>query len=710
MAEPSEPDQAQDVIVDLPGNDRVIHVRVHLPNRPVDILAITVETIPAADAPAAPVVPSKLPPQQNADAAPEECAGTAVGANAAVPTRPLNVVLILADDLGWSDTSLMGTSRLHTTPNLRRLAERGMLFTNAYAASPLCSPTRASILTGQNPARIGITAPNCHLPMVRLKPSVRDNSAPNSPTLAVDSATRLDAKRVSLATRLSDAGYATGHFGKWHLGHAPYTPLEHGFDIDIPNHPGPGPAGSFVAPWKFRDFTERTPGEHIEDRMGDEAVAWIERHQDQPFFLNYWQFSVHAPFDAKPELIEAYRSRIDPQDEQRSPTYAAMVHSLDENVGKMLDALDRLGLTDQTAVIFYSDNGGNMYDQVDGTTPTSNRPLRGGKATLYEGGIRVPAIFAWPGVTAPASRSDARIQSTDLYPTVLHLLGLDPTPDHPLDSIDITPALQGEPLDRGPMFTYFPHQVQVPDNLPPAVSVHRDHWKLIRLFHANHEPATTNDEPPPLEPHAYRLYHLKDDIGERHDRSAEHPELVRELDELIDRFLEATAAVVPLPNPRYDPTAPPPPPRTRRPAASAPPASRPAPPRKIGRWNVSGDTSLERVGETLKLISKGGDPWIATTDLPQDLRGPFRVRLRLRSTAAGPAMLYYRTTEHPQFHRDQTVRFDLRHDGTWQDHEIQLPLPDLQALRLDPATAAGEVQIQEFQLIDNNNHPHSLLR
>lgn len=591
--------------------------------------------------------------------------------------RP-NVILILADDLGWSDTTLMGNTRLYRTPNLERLARRGMVFTRAYSASPLCSPTRASILTGQHPARLGITAPVCHLPEQRLTPSVRLSSPANSAATIVDSATRLDAKRVSLATRLRDAGYATGHFGKWHLGPEPYSPREQGFDVDIPHHPGPGPAGSFVAPWKFKNFKERTPAEHIEDRIADEAVAWIEQQRGQPFFLNYWQFSVHAPFDAKDALIEDYRSRIDPADAQRSPTYAAMVHSLDDGVGKILDAVDRLGIADNTAILFYSDNGGNMYSEVDGTVPTSNRPLRGGKATLYEGGIRVPAVVSWPGVTPPGGRSDAIVQSTDLYPTLLSLLGLEPTTDHPLDGVDLSPALRGEPFDRGPMFTYFPHLTRVPDHLPPGVSVHRGDWKLIRLFFEGSEGR-----------HAYRLYNLREDLGERQDLSARQSNLVQELDSLIDRFLDITAAVTPIRNPNHDPAAP------QTPAAG----NRPGP-RRFERWNLSGNAELSRDGDGLQLRSTGGDPWIATNDLPAGLRGPFKVRLSLRSTAAGPGMIYYRTPAHPKFDRAQSVTFDLRHDGQFRDYEIALPIEALVAVRLDPGNAPGEIEIRGFLIED----------
>jgi arylsulfatase A-like enzyme len=472
---------------------------------------------------------------------------------AAIPVRP-NIIFILADDLGWSDTTLYGITKFHKTPNLERLAKRGMTFSRAYSASPLCSPTRASILTGQSPARIGITAPNCHLPEVRMEASVADKAPPNKKSLQCESATRLDTSHFTLAEALKEAGYATAHFGKWHLGPEPYSPLQQGFDVDLPHTPGPGPAGSFVAPWKFKNFKERVPQEHIEDRMADEAVAWMEKNKDRPFFLNYWQFSVHAPFDAKKALIEKYRATANPADPQHSPTYAAMVESMDDSVGKLLDAVDRLGIADRTAIVFYSDNGGNMYNTVDGTTPTSNAPLRGGKATVYEGGTRVPCVVSWPQVTKAGTRSETLVQSSDFYPTILQLLDLKPRKDQIFDGISIADAFAGKPLARNAIFSFFPHSPGVPDTLPPAVTVTGNEWKLIRLFHEGENGA-----------HAYRLYNLKNDIGETRDLSAEQPDRVKALDALIEKFLADTKAVVPKPNPKFNPNAPAPKPGARKP-------------------------------------------------------------------------------------------------------------------------------------------------
>ncbi|MDZ4402531.1 sulfatase [Prosthecobacter sp.] len=454
-----------------------------------------------------------------------------------------NVLVILADDLGWSDTTLHGTTTLYQTPNLERLAKRGMTFTRAYSASPLCSPTRSALLTGQSPTRTGITVPNCHVPQVVLQATTGKKAPVDQKAIQPDPVTRLKTEYRTLAETLKDAGYSTAHFGKWHLGPEPYSPLQQGFDVDLPHHPGPGPAGSFVAPWKFANFKEKSPSEHIEDRMAVEAVAWMEQQKAKPFYLNYWMFSVHAPFDAKKANIEMHRARIDPKDAQRSPTYAAMIQSMDDAIGTLLDGLDKLKLADNTIIIFTADNGGNMYNEVDGTTPTSNRPLRGGKATMFEGGTRVPCVVVWPGIAASGSRSDAIIQSEDYYPTLLEGLALKPADGQRFDGHSILPALKGDALAGKAVFQYFPHNPGVPDWLPPSVSVHRDDWKLIRIFHGGEKGA-----------HRHLLFNLRDDLGEKNNLAAQKPELVTELDAMIEKFLSDTKAVVPVPNQAFDPS------------------------------------------------------------------------------------------------------------------------------------------------------------
>ncbi|MDF1862525.1 MAG: sulfatase, partial [Verrucomicrobiales bacterium] len=580
-----------------------------------------------------------------------------------------NILFILADDLGWADTTLYGHTSLYETPHLERLAARGMTFDRAYTASPLCSPTRSSILTGLHPARTGLTAPNCHTPKINLKATASDTAAPNRKLTAYDSVTRLDPKYETLAERYKEEGYTTAHFGKWHLGAEPYSPFEHGFDIDIPHHHGPGPAGSFVAPWKFKNFKEKYPKEHIEDRMGDEAVAFMEKHKDEPFFLNYWQFSVHAPFDAKADLIEKYRGKVDPNDEQRSPTYAAMVQSLDDNVGKMLDALDRLGIADNTIIVFFSDNGGNMYNEVDGTTPTSNRPLRGGKANNWDGGVRVPAVIVWPGTVKAGTRNDSLITSTDFYPTLLEMKGMKPSPDQQFDGVSIVPALKGETQERGPIFTFFPHSTNVPDTLPPSASVYEDNWKLLRLLHNGENGA-----------HDDRLFNLTEDIGERNNVAAGNPDRAASMAKQLDEFLKDTGAVYPKYNSQYDPVS-----------------------AKIGGTGLkpTKDCSLAIDNDELLVKATEKNSHITLT-LKQPL-APGDLKLRLHLRAPHPGNIALRWSEKgvkPLFFKDRLEHSKPFEGGKWET--ITIPFSAAQAVtsfRIDFMTPAGEIRVGKMEVI-----------
>jgi arylsulfatase A-like enzyme len=584
-----------------------------------------------------------------------------------------NIVLILADDLGAMDTTL-GGSTFHRTPNLERLARRGMLFTNAYSASPLCSPTRASIMTGQNPARCGITAPNCHLAQEVLKASTRARAKAGSRQVVTNSATRLSTDHLTLAEALKEAGYVTAHFGKWHLGREPYSPLEHGFDVDIPHWPGPGPAGSFVAPWKFPSFKERRPQEHIEDRMGDEAVAFMETHKDKPFFMNYWQFSVHAPFNAKADLIETYQKKVNPKNPQQSPTYAAMVHSLDDNVGKVLDAIDRLGIAEKTIVIFYSDNGGNMYNLVDGTTATSNAPLRGGKASMYEGGVRVPAVFIWPGVVRGGTRCNALIQSEDLYATILDMAELPARPHQALDSLSIVPALRGQAGLRDAVYTYFPHHPGVPDVVPPSVAIREGDWKLIRIFHDR-----------PDQTHRYELYNLKQDIGERRNLTTSQSKRVARMDTLIETFLKNTRAIRPLPNPNYRSTT----------------------SDRVDDWQAVGYVNLRQTDAGLQVRSCGEDPMTIQTTTPLSLRpGHHVLEMRMRSlSASGTARVLWKGSD-GDFNMQHSASVTVMDDGLWHEHRMELPLSQaVSVLRIVPAATQGVVHIEWIRIRSGQGKP-----
>lgn len=608
-----------------------------------------------------------------------------------------NVLFILADDLGWSDTTLFGTTKFYRTPNIERLATRGMTFTHAYSSSPLCSPTRASILTGLSPARIGITAPNCHLPTVTLKATVATSAAPNQKAIMPGSVTRLNTEYYTLAEMFRDQGYATGHFGKWHLGAPPYSPLEHGFDVDVPHWPGPGPAGSYVAPWSYPDFDPATPKEHIEDRMAKEAVAFMEDHKDEPFFLNYWMFSVHAPFDAKESLIDQYRKRIDPEDPQRSPTYAAMIESMDDAVGTLLDAVDRLQIADNTIIVFASDNGGNMYNEVDGTTATSNAPLRGGKATMYEGGVREPAIVIYPGMVKENSRSDEVIQSSDFYPTLLELLSIEPQEGQLFDGMSIVPALKGATLERDAIFTYFPHSPGIPEWLPPSVSVHHGDWKLIRIF-------CNGDQGQ----HRYKLFNLADDLGESKDLAAEYPDRVNELDALIEAFLADTAAVVPQPNPRFDPAKYQPGLEGKgvlKGSAKPPAVPKNRPPGKpVAGWRPSGQCRLSIVDNSLVVVSIGGDPHLSFS-LPAAIdEDKLTLQFTMSSSARGSGQVFWHEQGvTPAFFRDRSRSFDVVQDGQAHSYAVDFsPAAPVVAIRIDPAQGAGSISLSTIRLVAEN--------
>ncbi len=489
-----------------------------------------------------------------------------------LPVRP-NVVFFLVDDMGWMDTSVYG-SEYYETPNIERLAARGMTFTNAYSANPLCSPTRASLLTGQYPARLGFTAAWGHRrPVAEGRPFYAPHPPANEKVLTPRSVVALPPEEDTIADVLGAGGYATAHIGKWHIGREPDAwATERGFDVAFHGAPDAGPP-SYFSPYGFSDgpITDGPDGEYITDRLTDEALAFLEDHAREPFLLHLWHYGVHGPFGAKVELTERFRGKEDPRGVQGNPIMASMIASIDESLGRVLDKLEELGIDDRTIVIFSSDNGGDtesftgphiaFIDTLDADDPTraraadwkrlagdrgptSNLPLRRGKGYLYEGGTRVPLIVAWPGVVAPNSTSNAVFTSPDYFPTVLSMVGIAPGRAKVLDGLDLVPVLRGEASsadwEERAVFCHFPHRF--PYGRLPGVSVRRGRWKLIRWFE-------TDD----VRTSPFELYDLEADLGETNDVSAAQPDVVRELDALIDRHLADTGARVPIPNPNYDP-------------------------------------------------------------------------------------------------------------------------------------------------------------
>ncbi|MBU6301494.1 MAG: sulfatase [Verrucomicrobia bacterium] len=480
---------------------------------------------------------------------------------AAYPADRPNVLLILADDLGVRDLGCFG-SRYHETPNIDRLASRGLRLTQAYSASPLCSPTRSSIMVGQAPARTGITSPVCHLPTVVLEKQLGSG---NARVQVANSLTRLKTEYHTLAEALREAGYATAHFGKWHLGHnlAPgdaYEPKDQGFEVDWPHTPkAAGPGGGYFAPWKkfiTDPAIEDEPGRHVDHRMADEAGRFIRESKGRPFFVNFWMFSVHSPWNARPAEIEHFRKKADPANPQKNPLYAAMVKGMDDAVGRLLQHLEESGEAENTLIVFWSDNGGYAYPPKQ-TDPagyaeipaTSNLPYRSGKASLYEGGTREPGIVVWPGKVKPGTTADFLIQSTDLYPTLLHICGAAPRADQKMDGFDQTAALTGGPPPRTRIFCHFPHgeaaRDSVMDGFYAGSSVRDGDLKLIRFY------ARAGDGSDELE-----LYDLSTDPGERRNLVREQPGVATRLNGLLDEFLKDTGAVIPRLNPNFGKVAP----------------------------------------------------------------------------------------------------------------------------------------------------------
>lgn len=496
-------------------------------------------------------------------------------ARAAPATKKPNVVLFLVDDMGWMDSSPYG-SRYYDTPTIARLADQGMRFTRAYS-QPLCSPTRACLLTGKNAARHGITSAVGHTaPAER---SLPESGPPAQAFVYPSSKTFLDPAEYTLAEALRDAGYVTGHFGKWHLGLSePHWPEPQGFDVAFHCHPDAGPPGGYFSPYgvsppggkqaKGRKrlsgtISDGPAGEYITDRLTAEATRFIETHvhekKDQPFFLNLWHYGVHGPWGHKELLTAEMAKRTDPTGRQDNPVMASMLKSIDESLGRVLDTLDRLGIADETIVIFTSDNGGNTHsmteeagpkkgrdDEGDTTVasyrkwagfrpPTNNAPLRDGKGTLYEGGVRVPLIVRFSGRVKPGTTSDALVGCTDVYPTLLDLAGIAADPTQVKDGISYAGVLRGTAARaRDDYVIWFPGR-------PHGSAAYAGDWKLIR----REEPAPQGDGS------TRELYNLANDLGETQNLAAQHPEKVRELEDVIDRLLADSAAVVPRPNPAY---------------------------------------------------------------------------------------------------------------------------------------------------------------
>jgi len=437
-----------------------------------------------------------------------------------------NVVLIVADDLGWSDLSYMG-STYYETPNIDKLSKSGMTFYNGYASSANCAPSRASMLTGKYHPFHGIY-------------SVKNSDRGNKKTrkiIPIKTKTKLELEYFILPEMLKSKGYSTGHFGKWHMGPKGYFPEQMGFDINIGGNEHGGP-GSYFSPYKYPNMSNGPKDEYLTDRIGDEVVKFIEKNKENNFFAYVPFFSVHTPIQSKSEYEKKYRNKESNEYHNRED-YAGMIQSLDENIGKILEKIDKLNLSKNTLIIFTSDNGGikaisNQY------------PLRAGKGSYYEGGIKVPMIFSWPEKIQAGSTSNERVSNIDFYPTIKKIIGYNKTID--LDGEDLTPIFNSKALKKRELYFHFPIYLE-PYNVHldsgsdplfrtrPGSVIIKDNWKLHHYYEDNN----------------FELYNLENDISESKNLININKEKKAELLKDLNNWRSKNNAPIPNKlNPFYD--------------------------------------------------------------------------------------------------------------------------------------------------------------
>ncbi|WP_208300365.1 sulfatase [Prosthecobacter fusiformis] len=611
-----------------------------------------------------------------------------------------NIVLFLVDDMGWMDSGVYG-SKYYETPNIDRFAERGMRFTRAYA-NPLCSPTRASVLTGKYATRHGILTASGHQPPQAAGHNFLPDEAPaNRPMISPESKNYLDPSEITLAEALKGVGYRTAHIGKWHLGlQEQHRPEKQGFDVAFHCAPDPGPPGNYFSPYgvitegqptaknKVGTITDSPDGEYIVDRQALEAVKFIAASKGQPFFLNLWSYGVHGPWGHKPEYTAEFAKKTDPRGVQGNPIMASMLRSVDECFGRIIDELDKQGLTENTIIIFYSDNGGNVHSNIASTAktakaekvkseamadwrkwagdrgPTDNSPLREGKSSLYEGGTRVPMIWSWGKRIKPGSVNDGSLVGhIDIYPTVLDLAGIAKPELQKMDGISLAPVLTGQgSLARTAFFNYFPYRPN-----EGGVTVCQGDFKLVRWF----------DVGVPRE-----LYNLKSDIGEKINLAEKMPDKVKQLDALIDVYLKDTEALVPKPNPAYNA------PVNRR-GVSADPM----------RGLVPKLCKATLVNGALHIEADGRHPFLGNASVKSP--GPTVLKMRARSTAGGEVRLHWRTGDQETFTEDVNVATSaLPGGGEWQDISIEMPIASsLAGFRLYLPAGKSPVEIESITIL-----------
>ncbi len=454
------------------------------------------------------------------------------------PKKRMNIVFILVDDLGYMDVSPYNADTFYDTPNIKRLARNSMRFTNGYAACPVCSPTRFSIQTGKYPTRTDATNFFSGKRVERFRPAPLHN--------------RMDLEELTMAEALKKHGYSTFFAGKWHLGHeSKYWPENQGYDVNKGGWAAGGPYGGnkYFSPYGNPRLEDGPKGEHLPDRLATETCEFMQKNKNKPFFAMLSFYSVHIPLMGRKDLVKKYRAKREklglddmPRDEkfnreeqnfntdrkryvrvvQDHAVYAAMVEAMDAAVGKVLDKLDELDLSENTAVVFMSDNGGLSTSEG---SPTANVPLRGGKGWLYEGGIREPFMIRWPSVTNGGADCHEPVTSTDFYPTLLDMAGLPLQPKQHLDGVSLVPLLHGEKnFDREALYWHYPHYAN--QGGFPGGAIRMGDWKLLERY----------------EDGRVHLYNLAEDIGEQNDLAEKHPDRVKSMRAKLHKWYKTVDA------------------------------------------------------------------------------------------------------------------------------------------------------------------------
>lgn len=459
-------------------------------------------------------------------------------ANSLLGSNPKNVILFLVDDWGWTDGGVFG-SDLYETPNIDGLAQRGVLFTQAYASCTVCSPSRASVMTGIYPAKLRVTD----------WIDGHSKNYKNTPLLEPDWTKKLEHSRVTIAEVLQGYGYKTASIGKWHLTpkvqpgsdqEVAYCPKAHGFDVNIGGNQFGGP-GSYFAPFsggrkEMINMPQAEVGEHLTDRLTDEAVKVITDWKDEAFFIYFPYYAVHAPIQGKPELVDKYEEKVKPGLRHKNAVYASMIETMDRSIGRVIETLEQLGIAGDTMIILTGDNGG--LDPRDSGRITDNHPLRDGKGSVYEGGVRVPCIIASPNGEKGVV-SETPVISMDYFSTILAALNLD-FQSYKTDGKNLMSLVMGEEneLDERDLFWHYPHYHEL--GATPYSAIRSGKYRLIE-YHLDGN---------------IELYDLDNDIGERKELSRQMPDVVHRLKQRLYDWLEDTNAQIPRENPNYDPQSP----------------------------------------------------------------------------------------------------------------------------------------------------------